>query len=380
VTNVLLVAVDAVLGERVSLLPGHRVVHLDGSNAASMAEQVSGTGFHPDIIFVGSGVSTDRAIQYAEVIVSAWPQIAVVLVAQSDKSLAKRAAKAGIRGVIRNSISDKELLGLIERAGAHQSDTPDGRTVRQVIVVASPKGGVGKTTTAVNLAAILAESAPWEVALVDLDLQFGDVSTVLDIQPDHTIVDAFSADGSDSMLVRTLLSVHSDGFYVLCGANDPADSGGVTGDQVRKLINQLSSSFRYVVVDTSAGLMEETLSSFEEASDVVFVTALDVATLRSTRKELDVLTELGLMPSGRHVLLNRSDRKRGLTVRDAERMLGVPIEAVVPLSDKVSLAGNHGQLAVKAKRSVIRKPLENLADRISDIIRINRTHRGEKLP
>jgi pilus assembly protein CpaE len=379
VTNVLLVAVDPGLGDRVSSLSGHRVVRLDDIDAATVADQVDRDGFHPDIIFVGSGASADQSLRHAEVVRTAWPTIAVVLVADPDKGLVRRATKVGIRGVIRGSISDQELTGLIERAGNRPSAPETHDASHHLIVVASPKGGVGKTTSAANLAAVLAESAPWEVVLADLDLQFGDISATLDIRPDHTIADAFAAGGSDSMLVRTLLSVHADGFYVLCGADGPADSGGVTGDQVRKLLNQLSASFRFVIVDTSAGLLEETLSSLEEASDVVFVTALDVATLRATRKELDVLTDLGLMPGSRHVLLNRSDRRTGLTVRDAERMLGVPVDAVVPLSDKIPLAGNHGELAVRAKRSSLRSPLETIVDRICDV-RLRRTHRGEKLP
>jgi pilus assembly protein CpaE len=377
VTNVLLVAVDPTLVERITSLSEHHVVSLNESNAHAVARLVHGTDFHPEIIFVGEGLSTDRAMEYAQVILAAWPNIAVVLVAAPKRGLVRRATKAGIRGVIRDSISDKELVGLIERAGAPVTAPPDRRAVHQVIVVASPKGGVGKTTTAVNLAAVLAESAPWEVALIDLDLQFGDVSAVLDIQPDHTVVDAFAAHGSDSMLVRTLLSVHPAGFYVLCGAAGPADAGGVTGDQIRKLISHLATPFRYVVIDTSAGLLEETLSSLEEATDLVLVTALDVATLRAARKELDALAELGLIPRGQHVLLNKSDRKSGLTVRDAERMLGLPIDAIVPQWDKLALAANHGELALTLKKSVIRKAFETLAARVTGV---NRSHRGESLP
>ena len=131
---------------------------------------------------------------------------------------------------------------------------------------------------------------------------------------------------------------HEANFYVLCGSDDPAENGRVTGDQIRKLVHHYSSSFRYVVVDTPAGLHEETLASLEEATDVVFVAALDVATLRAVRREVERAgASLLLLPPRRHVVLNRTDRRSGLTERDAERIIGLPIDAVVPASERVAL-------------------------------------------
>ena len=376
-SNVLLVAVDPELGERISSLPGHRVVSVDGRAESGSSARERTAEFHPDVVFVGPGVSQDRALAYARSVAADWPDLALVLVAPSSRGLAKLAARAGFGLVIDPATADGDLARIVERAG-RDVPSPSGAPHR-VVVVASPKGGVGKTTTAVNLTAVLASAAPWEVALIDLDLQFGDVSSLLDLEPEHTVVDAFTAEGDDSMFVRTLLSVHPGGFYVLCGAAGPADSAGVTGDQVRKLIHQMSASFRYIVVDTSAGLLEETLSSLEEATDVVMVTSLDVATLRSTRKALDVLGELELIPARRHLLLNRADRRSGLSIRDAERMLGLPISAVVPRADRIALAANHGTLAVDSKKSHLRKPLQALASGISEAAIAQHAHRGEKL-
>jgi len=363
VINVLLVAVDPQLADRVSALREHRVVAIDRDNAAEMARiNKSGPVFNPDVILIGADVSVDQAIGYAATVMAEHPAITVFLVAEPSRKLNRRAAKAGIQGVVPPSIGDQELAGLI-RAGV-----PDSvRTPHQVVVVASPKGGVGKTTTAVNLAAIFAETSPRKVVLIDLDLQFGDVASMLDIEPEHSITDAFAADGIDSMLVRSMLAVHPAGFYVLAGSPAPADNAAVSGDQIRKLISQLSASFPYVVIDTSAGLLEETLSSLEEATDLVLVAALDIATLRSVRKEIDVLDDLELLPAARHVVLNKSDRRSGLSVRDAENLLGLPVHAVVPFSENVALAANHGELAVaKRKRSTVRTSFEMLARRVSD--------------
>ncbi len=386
-TNVLLVGVDREFGERISSIPGHWVLTIDKGepekNELAVAVNKSSHEFHPDVIFVGSALSLDSALDYAKIVLETYPTIAVVLVANPDRGLIRKATRVGIRGVVSEAITDRELSDLLERAGAQVAPSLDGSTrhSHHVVVVASPKGGVGKTTTTVNLAAMLAEDAPGQVVVLDLDLQFGDVTTVVDIVPEYTVTDALASGASDSMLLRTLLTSHPAGFYVLAGATNPGDTGTVSGDQIRKLVSQFATSFRYVIIDTPAGLLEETLASLEEASDVVFVTALDVATLRAVRKEIDVLTELALLPPRRHVLLNRADRRTGMTVRDAEKILGLPVDAVLPASDKIALASNHGQLAVlRDKRKEIRKPFAQLAHKISDVIELNTSHKGKELP
>jgi pilus assembly protein CpaE len=363
-TNILTVAVDSELVERIAAIPGHRLMTIGRENFRLVQPDET---FLPDLILVGDGLNSEQAIRYGRRVLADYPMVSVVLVSEPNRELIREATRAGIRGVIRSTLNDRELAGLIKRAGASSAAAaaPGGR--HQVIVVASPKGGVGKTTVAVNLAALLAEQAPGEVVLIDLDIQFGDVSTVLDLDPKYTLADALNSSASDSMLLRTLLVAHPANFHVLCGADHPAAAGRFTGDQIRKLVSQFSHDYRYVVVDTSAGLQEETLASLEEATDVAFVATLDVATLRNVRKEVDVLAELGLLPECQHLVLNRTDRLSGLTQRDAESIVSLPVEALVPVSANVPLAANHGQLAVHVKKkNKVRRPLRQFARAVSD--------------
>src|SRR4029078_4174171 len=126
------------------------------------------------------------------------------------------------RGVIPSTISNLDLSTLIDGAGvAAEAATA---VQHQGIAVVSPKGGSGKTTTPVSLAALLAEQAPGDVVLLDLDLQFGDVATVLDLQPEFTVADALHSGAAVSMLLRTLLVPHPSNFFVLCGADHPASA------------------------------------------------------------------------------------------------------------------------------------------------------------
>jgi pilus assembly protein CpaE len=369
-TDILLVAVDHDMVNRVAELGDHRVVAMDrenvhGKHAGTPAE----SEFQPSIVFVGSGVSTDQALDYVRVVGSDHPEISIYLVAdRATKRLIKAATGAGMSGVIDARIKDRALAQLLESPEGDAARPVAGPQPHQVIVVVSPKGGVGKTTTSVNVAARLAESAPGEVVVIDLDLQFGDVATVLDLEPSYTTTDAFASGADDSMRLRTLLTPHPANFYVLCGSDDPAANGRVTGDQIRKLVHLYAASFRYVIVDTPAGLHEETLASLEEATDVIVVAALDVATLRAVRREVDVLADLHLLPQRRHVVLNRADRRSGLTEGDAERIIGLPIDVVVPSSDHVVVAGNRGELAIASrKRNPVRRPFLALAARLADL-------------
>ncbi len=372
-TDILLVGVDSDLVDRVAALGANRVVSIDrytvhgGKHAASSATEPA---FKPDLIFVGSGLPTDQAIEYAQVVISDHPEISVVLVTTPTKGLKRQAAKAGI-SVVDVNVGDRELAKLVKPSGKEEPRPPrvsDATYPHQVIVVASPKGGVGKTTTATNLAALLAESAPGEVALLDLDLQFGDVATTLDLEPSYTVTDAFASGADDGMRLRTLLTPHEAGFYALCGSEDPAENGRVTGDQIRKLVHHYSASFRYVVIDTPAGLHEETLASLEEATDLVIVAGLDVATLRAVRREIDVLADLSLLPRRRHVVLNRADRRTGLSEGDAERIIGLPIDVVIPVSERVPMCANRGELVVaERKRNPVRRPLADLTRGIADL-------------
>jgi pilus assembly protein CpaE len=363
-TNILTVAVDTDLVSRIAAIPGHRLISISRENFTSVQSE---DDFLPDLILVGSGLTSEQAIRYARQVLTEYPTVSVVLVSDPNRELIREATRAGIRGVIRSTINDRELAGLIKRADTSDSAGSNAGGSHQVIVVASPKGGVGKTTVAVNLAALLAEQAPGEVVLLDLDVQFGDVSTVLDLQPQFTLADALNSSAADSMLLRTLLVAHPANFHVLCGADHPAAVGRFTGDQVRKLVSQFSHNYRYVVIDTSAGLQEETLASLEEATDVAFVATLDVATLRNVRKEVDVLAELGLLPEHQYLVLNRTDRLSGLTQRDAESIVSLPVGAFVPTSASVPLAANHGQLAVHLKKkNKVRRPLREFAQTVSN--------------
>lgn len=379
-TRLIGVGVGPVLTAALASVPEHHVTLLDASDALQFVSADNDDpmpGFDgdvlPDVVMLGEEVPIDESLMIAQELDARVPAIELMLVADPDTDLALRAMRVGIREIVSPQITPEELEVLLQRAGAgvaarlqsHLSGESGHVAESRVIVVASPKGGVGKSMIAANLAVELARRAPMETVLVDLDIQFGDAATLLNLDPIHTIADAFGASAAmDTLILKTFLTVHSSGFYVLCGAETPTLSDVVTGANVKRLLHQLSSQFRNVIVDTSSGLSEHTLAALEEAHVALLVSSMDVASIRALRRELDVLSELGLLPAARHAILNFFDRRSGLTVRDVEGVIGMPVDVVVPRSPEVPIAGNRGEPAALKKRSPVAKAIQGLAAKV----------------
>ncbi len=358
-------AVNTSLAKAIVALPGHEVVVMDRDEVARKAqaegmESFAGldTTLRPHIVVIGDEIALGEALSIAHVIDTSAPQVEVMLVAEPDTDLALRAMRVGIREILTPTISGDDLKVLIHRVSASltQRSTTTAATPREsesgrIIVIASPKGGVGKSTIASNLMIALAARAPMQTVLVDLDVQFGDAANLLDLKPAHSLEDAFGpAAALDTLILKTFLTVHPSGFYVLCGAESPTVGDRVEAAHVRRLLSQLASQFRYVVVDTSAGLSEHTLAALEEANDVVLVSSMDVTSIRALRREVDLLGELELLPTSRHLVVNFTDRRSGLTDRDIENVIGMPVAVSIARSADAPLAGNRGEPLMLAKR------------------------------
>lgn len=391
---VLIVGGDEELAARVEATIGHQCVALGAEalqgDTSSFLRGLDPTVI-PDAMVLTSAVPLASSMALAREVTTVRPDVDLVLVAATDKEIMLDAMRAGIRDVA-SSIDDPALLaGLRARLDARAPAVPgdplklaakpmtpvDFRS--RTITVLSPKGGVGKTSISTNLAVALAQQSPMEVVLVDLDLQFGDVSTVLDLRPSHTLEDAFGPGAHDNLLLKTYLTVHEAGFFVLCGAESPAANDHVTSEQVTALVRQLQEQFRYVVIDTAAGIDEATLGAIEASDDAVLVTTMDIACLRSVRKEIELLGELSLMPASRHVVLNFADKQSGLKVKDVEALVGVPVDVVLPRAKEVPVASNKGvPLVLSSRSNPFAKSVKGLAKKIYDRARATEGKQGHK--
>lgn len=373
-----MISSDAAFGQRVRLaisgLPGS-MQSFPGAPLAETPDELLGkiTDGDPQVVLLGPGVDLDEALRLASAFDVQHPEISLVLAQEADPFLTLTAMRAGIRDILDPDAEADVIRVLLERAcqtsaSRRRSISPETAAEGQhgrVIAVSAAKGGVGKTTVAANIAVGLGRIAPMSTVLVDLDTQFGDVDTVLRIVPEHTLKDAVAgAAAQDTMVLKTLLSVHPASIYALCAPTDPADSSRISGEEISHMLKQLASEFRYVVVDTAPGLGEHTLAALEAATDVVLLCGMDVPSVRGARKELDVLDKLQMSAQRRHVVVNNATRDSGLSVQDIEATLGVPVDLVIPRSKALAYSTNQGEpLLHQRSRDKAAKVLRRIVDR-----------------
>lgn len=338
-----------------------------------------------ELVAFGSDVPQETALHLARTLDRERPEITVVLMTRPTAKLWEQAMKAGVEAVIPLEADDDEIreeLSRLLEATARRRDhlAGDGDTHRgsqRIITITSPKGGAGKSVVATNLAVGLAMAAPGEVALVDLDLQFGDVAAGLQLLPEHTIVDAARTPDLDLTSIKVYLTAHPGHLYALCAPTSPAEADEVAPELASRMIRMLAEEFRYVVVDTSGGIDEHALAAIEAASDIVMVGNMDVASVGALRKEVVVLEQLGLVQQVRHFVLNRADSRVGLSAADVEATVGMRVDVAIPSSRSVPIAFNQGVSILESEpRSPVAEQLLALVERFAEVPAAARPSRG----
>lgn len=359
--------VDAAAGGGLRRLSPEQAVTSPARFADTLGDDV-------EVVALGPSMAVEDALPVARALDTARPGVTVLLVAAPTEELWQQAMDAGIRAVVRPGAEDKELVETFERAletatrrrdALHAHD--DAAATGRVITVLGPKGGAGKTMLAANLAVGLAGVAPDSVAIVDLDLQFGDLGSALQLMPEHTFAEATGHRGAlDPTSLKMLLTAHPAKFYALCAPASPADGENVPVTRVSEAIALLTDEFPWVVVDTGAGVTEHALAAVERSTDLVLVCTMDVASVRALRKLLDALDELGITRPTRHVVLNRADSRVGLSVEDIEATLGVSVDLGIPSSRLIPESMNQGAtLLEQDSRARITRQLHELVGRFT---------------
>jgi len=328
-----------------------------GSQAVASADRMQAwLDQHHDeyVVVIGPTLSLEEAEAISSRLRTSRPLVSVVLVRDAfTTEVLTRAMKAGARDVVAANDPDA-VVDAVDRARQLfvALRGPSGAAQHgRVVTVFSPKGGVGKTTVAVNLALALSDRGARKVCLVDLDLAFGDVAITMQLFPTRTIEQAVgSEEALDLPMVEGMLTRHEDSSLMLLAAPAHPDvRERVTPVLVSKLIRTLREAFDYVVIDTAPSFDDQTLTALDETDECVIVATLDVPTLKNVKVALETLDVLDIARGHRHLLLNRADDAVGISTDKVESILGMEVAARVATSIEIAAATNAGNPIVLEK-------------------------------
>lgn len=306
------------------------------------------------VLLLGPNLRLEEALATAARVQTSGQDVSVVLVASALTSDVLQAAiRSGVRDVLPAQFTSVQLAETIARAEslAMQLRGRVGVPVREqpepsdhkLITVFSSKGGCGKSFVSSNLAVALAAKTGEEVAMVDLDLQFGDLAIMLQLFPARTIYDAAqNLDRLDTEALRGYLTPHRSLVFLLAAPLEPGLSETISAEAVGVILRLLKRSFKWVIVDTPPSFTDHVLAALDESDESVLITSMDVPSIKNLKLSLQTLELLGFGRDRIRLILNRADSKVGLRVQEVEKTLGTTVDISIPSSREVPLSINRG--------------------------------------
>jgi len=365
-------------------VPDEQPAVASSTRVARVLRSVHDIGDDVDVVVLGPDVPVAAALELAHEIDALRPEVAAVIFAKPSKHTLRSALHAAVRDVVAPDAEADEIAESVARAchaararraqlraaipGPREGESPAPEPEHaRVLTVLCPKGGAGKTTVATNLTVGLAHAAPGEVVIVDLDVQFGDVASSLGMRPEHTLTDVIAAgDHLGRAELKAYLTPHPRNLFALCAPTIPTDADRIAVEGVQRVLKLLTDSFKYVVIDTAAGLDEMALAALEFSTDFIILSATDVPSVRNTRKEVDALEILGRPEQRWHFVLNRADARTGLSIEAIEQAVGLSVDVAIPSSIAVPTALNEAvPLLESDPRSPVSLAMAQLVRRVA---------------
>ncbi|HET7182869.1 MAG TPA: response regulator [Candidatus Limnocylindrales bacterium] len=325
-----------------------------GPEAITMA-----TASKPDVVLMDINMPGMDGITATEKLAADVPTAAVIMMSvQGEADYLRRSMLAGAREFLVKPFSSDELTASIRQVWAREREklsryAPVTTTQEisngsgepaSVVAVFSPKGGVGRTTVAVNLAVAAAQTGK-RVALVDASFQFGDVGVLLNLNPrNKSIADlAGELQSGEAESLDTFMITHSSGVKVLLAPPSPEQAELIGPSAVKKVLNGLRGTFDLIVVDCPSSFNEPTLAVLDESDLILTLLTLEITSVKNMRLFLEVCDQLGYGPDKIRLVLNRADSTLGIRVADVEHSIGRKVDhTIVSDGRSVVYALNRG--------------------------------------
>jgi pilus assembly protein CpaE len=350
-----------------------------GTEAVSTAVEMK-----PDVVLLGMREPVVRSMQTVESLLNAMPETPVIVYSASREiETARRAMLAGARDFLAMPASAEEvgrsIVSVLESEEKRQMRSR-GQTATwgpqgSVITVFGAKGGIGKTTVAVNLAAALVQETGQSIVLVDGDNGFGDVCGMLDMQPERSVIDLardLSKVTRDEL--PKYLMQHSSGLNVLAAPSQTMAWRSIKADDFRKIIELLSKSHDIVVIDTVGILNDLTLAALQASSLVLWVVTTEFASVRDSLRALEALRSASYPEDRVRIVTNDLAARDGVRATTIEEVLGHEVFWQIPFDQNVRRDSQIGEPAVLKHPSAA--GARNLTDLARTVVGIKPARHG----
>jgi pilus assembly protein CpaE len=305
---------------RVQLLAG-------GNDTDQVYEEI--VRLKPAATVIALGSNSDNAIKFIQRLNVECPSTAIISAAQdASPDLILRSLRAGAREFLRIPISGDELRTVLDRIAEFctgQTETPKNKG--RMIAVFSSKGGCGTSFLATNLAA----AASTRTILVDLNLQAGDLPLFLGVDPKYSIADMVEKRARlDEGLINSLVTPYSSHLSLLAAPKEADAADEIEPQHVFEVLQRLRESYDYVVLDPQHTFDSITLAALDQSDEIVLVLALDIPSIRSTQRALEIFDRLGYPRKKIRIVVNRWSKQIDLDLRQVEKFLGEPVVGFIP--------------------------------------------------
>jgi pilus assembly protein CpaE len=320
-----------------------------------------------DVLVAGPSLGTRSGLARLRLIHEELPGMALALAfsRRPDASL-RDIVRTGAVDLLQLPVEDKELAEAVERAielsgatGSVAVTAPSPTAAAPVpggpgtvYTISSATGGCGKTFYATNLAYFLTRYTQKRVCIVDLDLQFGEVSTALRLRPKYTIFDALQREDTDEADLQAHIEeycvTHETGVSVLAAPREPSEADRISPPDVTRILEAVRNRFDYVIVDTPPALAETVLVAFD-MSDMLYVMAtLDLPSVRNMSVFLSTLERLKVPTENVRLILNKAETDVGIDIDQVTKLFPQGFESVLPYAKEVSRSINLGMPVMAA--------------------------------
>jgi pilus assembly protein CpaE len=335
----------------------------------------------PEVVLVHERIGPVPALELIREVSLRFPAIGVVLItADAGPGLFAAAMESGARGLVTLPLSYEDLVNRVQSAaqwsvgvrrhlgtGGDVFTGPGGT----VVTVSGAKGGVGATVTAVQLA-LASQASGRTVALVDMDLQTGDIASYLDVQFRRSIVDLAAITDISPRVLSDAVFSHSSGLALLLAPGDGERGEEVSDRSARQIVSALRSRYEVVVIDCGSQLQGANAAAIEMADTALLVTTPDVIAVRGAKRTVRMWDRLQIRKAEETLtLVNRFVRNTEIQPPLIEKITGTRMASTAVPANFKELQGavDAGRMHELDARSTVKQALWGLAGELG-IVRV----------